>query len=93
VEYDPFSTAQLNWVKFTIKDRDNDWYSENCAVGQGFTCIFWYKWCSHIFPNHQFNHRNTVSLKRTLAYFNSCGDENKAKKLHLLTTLVIQCVK
>ena len=36
---------------------------------------------------------NTVSLKRTLAYFNISGDENKAKKLHLLTTLVIPVIK
>ena len=62
---DPVSIKMLNGMKFTTRDRDNDnwpWY--NCAVrhASGNAGGWWYNDCSHINPNHQYNHSHSVHL-------------------------------
>ena len=59
----PFSTYYTNGMKFTTKDRDNDQGSgKNCAVDYvgGNAGGWWYKQCSHIYPNHQYNHKYSI---------------------------------
>ena len=55
-------------MKFTTRDRDNDnsGDSYNCAVHDlgGNTGGWWYKDCSHIFPNHQYNSSYSAYLNR-----------------------------
>ena len=46
---DPFSTGQLNRMKFTSRDRDKDLHSSrNCAHGAGG---WWHNWCADIYLN------------------------------------------
>ena len=54
----------LNNMKFTTRDKDNDkWTTHNCAVHySGNAGGWWYNACSNIFPNHQYNHRQTIKL-------------------------------
>ena len=56
----------LNGMKFTTRDRDNDnsGGSFNCAVQHlgGNAGGWWYNYCSHIYLNHQYNHRYSVHL-------------------------------
>ena len=61
---DPFTTRNLNNMKFTTKDRDNDRWSKNCAVSDagGNAGGWWYNQCSNIFLNHQYNHKYTIYL-------------------------------
>ena len=64
VTTDPFTTHPLNGMKFTTKDRDNDNWSNNCAVsGHGdSTGGWWHNRCSHVHVNHQYNHNNSMNL-------------------------------
>ena len=62
---DPFSTHNINGMKFTTKDRDNDKSSNNCAVKSGHgkdTGGWWYNNCANILPNHQYKHNLALSL-------------------------------
>ena len=46
---DPFYIGQLNGMKFTSRDRDNDlWPDYNCAKGDGG---WWHNFCTHIYLN------------------------------------------
>ena len=48
---DPFKTYNINGMKFTTKDRDNDGGSGNCAISGHHgrnTGGWWYKNCAHI---------------------------------------------
>ena len=60
----PFSTHDLNGMKFTTKDRDNDAQSYNCAVdGHGGNAGgWWYNRCSYIHPNHQYKHNDAIHV-------------------------------
>ena len=61
---DPFSTYNINGMKFTTKDRDNDKSNGNCAVdyegnnGGGW----WYRYCSHIRLNHKYKNSYNIYL-------------------------------
>ena len=61
---DPFTTHNINNMKFTTKDRDNDQWSNNCALSGagGNAGGWWYNQCSYIFLNHQYNHTLTIRL-------------------------------
>ena len=61
---DPFGTYNINGMKFTTKDRDNDGYSGgNCATEfAGIAGGWWYKHCSHIYLNHEYKNRLTLNL-------------------------------
>ena len=54
----------LNGMKFTTRDRDNDkWNGYNCAVHYvGFTGGWWYNFCAQTYPNHQYKHRYSILL-------------------------------
>ena len=59
---DPFSRSGLNGQQFTTRDRDNDKWSENCAVnghGPNGTGGWWHTYCNHI--NLNFNYRHSGS--------------------------------
>ena len=60
---DPFSSHQLNGMKFTTKDNDNDKWDKNCAVKDagGRAGGWWYNRCSHIFPNHQYKNNHGIT--------------------------------
>ena len=62
---DPFTTYNINGMKFTTKDRDNDERnSGNCALNgihDHNAGGWWYKNCAHIHLNHQY--KNTHSIK------------------------------
>ena len=58
---DPFSTQNINLRKFTTKDRDNDVYGANCAT-LGNAGGWWYKSCSHIYPNREYLSYNIYSI-------------------------------
>ena len=50
-------------MKFTTRDRDNDKYSYNCALRFGGNAGgWWHNQCSHLYPNHQYNHYYSVYL-------------------------------
>ena len=56
---DPFSFHDLNTMKFTTRDKDNDrWPTENCAnrvaVNSGG---WWYNSCAAIYLNNQYKHK------------------------------------
>ena len=62
---DPFSIHNINTMKFTTRDQDNDRSSNgNCAIPayNGRSGGWWYNWCAHIFPNNQYNYKNTIWL-------------------------------
>ena len=62
---DPFSTYDTSGMKFTTKDMDNDLNSGgNCATYYHGTNAggWWYRACSHIHPNHQYNNIYSMSL-------------------------------
>ena len=63
---DPITGVQsINGMKFTTRDRDNDkWSNYNCAVHEsgGKPGGWWYKDCSHMNSNHQYNHTYSVQL-------------------------------
>ena len=51
--------SRINGMNFTTRDRDNDQFTYNCATTYGG---WWYKHCTEIWPNNQYNHRNFVYL-------------------------------
>ena len=56
-------SKSLNGMKFTTRDRDNDKWGSNCAVGNvGNAGGWWYNVCSNINPNLQYNSINSVKL-------------------------------
>ena len=63
---DPITGAHsLNGMKFTTRDRDNDnaGSSYNCAVHSvGNAGGWWHKYCSRIYPNHQYSSRYSILL-------------------------------
>ena len=62
---DPFTgTYNINGMKFTTKDKDNDWWDKNCAVhnNDGNSGGWWYKSCSQIHFNRQYNHSHSIYL-------------------------------
>ena len=64
---DPFATRNINGMKFTTKDRDNDqWNSKNCAVSGagGNAGGWWHDICSNILLNHQYNHSRLIYLNK-----------------------------
>ena len=56
--------ADLNGLKFTTRDRDNDkWHRNNCAVHNSVNeGGWWYKNCSFIRPNNWYNHTYFIKL-------------------------------
>jgi len=61
---DPF-TYSLNTLPFTTKDKDNDKSRRNCATSSqhGFNAGgWWYKSCSYIHLNHQYNNIYSIFL-------------------------------
>ena len=66
VTADPFSIHPLNGMKFTTRDRDNDqWSTNNCALhytGNNAGGGWWYKSCSYVLFNNQYNHKFTIIL-------------------------------
>ena len=54
----------LNSMKFTTRDRDNDGWGRNCAVHHVGNNAggWWYDACSFIRPNHQYNNRYSIYL-------------------------------
>ena len=64
VTTDPFTEHQINGMKFTTKDRDNDKHSGNCAVsGAGNNAGgWWHNRCSLIQANHQYKDNHSIHL-------------------------------
>ena len=65
---DPFSTHDTNGMRFTTKDREHD----PCPRGSCATTFqgrnsggWWYRCCSHINPNHRYNHKLSIHLNGT----------------------------
>ena len=57
---DPFSSHDLNTMKFTTRDKDNDrWPAGNCALP--FIGGWWHNWCAHIYLNRDYN-KYTIHL-------------------------------
>ena len=50
---DPFTTHPLNGRQFTTRDRDNDGWSDNCAVNRRG---WWHDVCTHINPNYNYKY-------------------------------------
>ena len=62
---DPFSTHNINSMKFTTRDQDNDpTLNYNCAVTTlgGRSGGWWYNYCTDIFPNSQYKHKYVILL-------------------------------
>ena len=61
---DLFGVYNINGMKFTTKDRDNDECGFNCAVDgrDGNAGGWWYKCCSYILPNHQYKHNKVTQF-------------------------------
>ena len=59
---DPFKAYNINGMKFTTKDRDNDWNSGNCAIsGAGKDSGgWWYNYCARVQPNNQYKSRHGI---------------------------------
>ena len=63
---DPFTYSHsIVGHKFTTRDRDNDRWELNCARNYqgGKSGGWWYRYCSDIVLNHQYNHGNTISFE------------------------------
>ena len=57
------SVNGMKFTRITTRDRDNDKWGRNCAVHHvGNAGGWWYKSCSSIRLNHQYNHRYSVVL-------------------------------
>ena len=54
----------LNSMKFTIRDRDNDGWGRNCAAAHAGNNAggWWYDACSFIHPNYQYNNKYLIHL-------------------------------
>ena len=52
------SSTQINSIKFTTRDRDNDKLSGNCAANSNGG--WWYNHCSTMRLNNQYNHSITM---------------------------------
>ena len=60
---DPFTTHNINGMKFTTKDRDNDLHISNCAGAvHGNRGGWWYRTCSNIYLNSQYKYEYTLFL-------------------------------
>ena len=60
---DPFTTHDINNMKFTTKDRDNDEHDDgNCAISGEIVGGWWYRICHNINPNRQYNHTLSIYL-------------------------------
>ena len=62
---DPFTTPHnINGMKFTTKDMDNDEWHTNCAIvtAGGNAGGWWYRGCSRIFLNNKYNRTITILL-------------------------------
>lgn len=58
---DVFRQHDLNGMKFTTKDRDNDRWNRNCAIDStGAAGGWWYRSCSLIQPNHKYQNENNI---------------------------------
>ena len=56
---DPFRTHNLNSMKFTTKDRDNDENAGNCASSYGG---WWHKNCANVLLNDQYKSIYAIKL-------------------------------
>ena len=57
---DPIGTHNLNTMKFTTRDRDNDRSPINCALHYniGYQAGgWWHRDCTYIFPNGPYNNK------------------------------------
>ena len=55
---DPIGTHNLNTMKFTTRDRDNDRWSNNCALHHSLDYRaggWWYNDCTHMYLNGPYN--------------------------------------
>ena len=59
---DPISGSyNLNTMKFTTRDQDNDRTSINCAINNN-RGGWWHNNCTYIYPNSQYNYKYAISL-------------------------------
>ena len=62
---DPFSGHNINTMKFTTRDQDNDRWSHNCANPvdhSGISGGWWYNQCAAILPNNQYKQKYGIYL-------------------------------
>ena len=54
----------LNTMKFTTRDRDNDRLPNHCSIPthSGRSGGWWHNYCSHIYPNSQYNYIKGIYL-------------------------------
>ena len=81
---DPFKTYNINGMKFTTKDQDNDGRCDsNCTVSSNGNDAgeWWYNHCGGIYPNNQYKSMYETHISGSWHCFEFIKNENQTDQM------------